>query len=315
MSSIEAQTGPLVLLYDAFAATPFGGNTAGIVLLEPQHSAPAGWMQLVARELAAPTTGFVDLPSAQRGDAQVRFFTQRQEIHACGHVTVAVATALLEMGVWQAGATVAVTATGGRAELVVHRDQQTGTLLVELAQRLLAPPAAVDLGVADLAGVLGEVPLADGLPVLRAGTGLRHLLVPVGSVAELGRLRLDAAQIAALSAWAEVDTIGVFTVVACDGPVVQVCMRDLCAGIGAVEEPASGTTTAALAFALADQQLLTPDRSELQVDMGAEMGRPSSLWARVEFTGQRAVLVWLCGMAERVLIGRLARRPPSAAPA
>jgi trans-2,3-dihydro-3-hydroxyanthranilate isomerase len=280
MSSIEAQTGPLVLLYDAFAAAPFGGNTAGIVLLEPQHSAPAGWMQLVARELAAPTTGFVDLPSAQRGDAQVRFFTQRQEIHACGHVTVAVATALLEMGVWQAGATVAVTATGGRAELVVHRDQQTGTLLVELAQRLLAPPAAVDLG-----------------------------------VAELGRLRLDAAQIAALSAWAEVDTVGVFTVVACDGPVVRVCMRDLCAGIGAVEEPASGTTTAALAFALADQQLLTPDRSELQVDMGAEMGRPSSLWARVEFTGQRAVLVWLCGMAERVLIGRLARRPPSAAPA
>jgi predicted PhzF superfamily epimerase YddE/YHI9 len=40
MSSIEAQTGPLVLLYDAFAAAPFGGNTAGIVLLEPQHSAP-----------------------------------------------------------------------------------------------------------------------------------------------------------------------------------------------------------------------------------------------------------------------------------
>jgi hypothetical protein len=81
------------------------------------------------------------------------------------------------------------------------------------------------------------------------------------------------------------------------------------------EEPASGTTTAALAFALADQQLLTPDRSELQVEMGTEMGRPSRLWARAEFTGQRAVLVRLRGMAERVLTGRLARRPPSAAPA
>jgi trans-2,3-dihydro-3-hydroxyanthranilate isomerase len=315
MNSIDAQTGPLVLLYDAFAAAPFGGNTAGIVLLEPQHSAPAGWMQRVARELAAPTTGFVDLPSARRGDAQVRLFTPRQEIDACGHVTVAVATALVEVGVWQAGATVAVTTAGGRADLVVHREQQTGTLLVELAQRLRALPAAVDPGVVGLAGVLGEVPLADGLPVLRAGTGLRHLLVPVGSVAELGRLPLDAARIAAVSARAEVDTIGVFTVVSCDGPVVRVRMRDLCAGIGAVEEPASGTTTAALAFALADQQLLTPDRSELQVEMGTEMGRPSRLWARVEFMGQRAVLVRLCGMAERVLTGRLARRPPSAAPA
>jgi hypothetical protein len=45
------------------------------------------------------------------------------------------------------------------------------------------------------------------------------------------------------------------------------------------------------------------------------MGRPCRLWARVEFTGKRAVLVRLCGMAERVLTGRLARRPPSAAPA
>jgi trans-2,3-dihydro-3-hydroxyanthranilate isomerase len=315
LSSIDPRTGPLVLLYDAFAAAPFGGNTAGVVLLGPQHPAPARWMQLVARELAAPTTGFVDLPSARRGDAQVRFFTPRQEIDACGHVTVAVATALVEEGVWRAGVTAAVTAAGGRAELLVHPQRQTSKLLVELGQRLLVRPTAVDLGVVDLAGVLGEVPVADGPPVLRAGTGLRHLLVPVGSVAELGRLRLDADRIATLSARAEVDTVGVFTVVSCDGPVVRVRMRDLCAGIGAVEEPASGTTTAALAFALAERQLLTPDRPEVQVDMGTEMGRPSSLWARVEFTGQRAVLVRLRGTAERVLSGRLACWPPSAASA
>jgi predicted PhzF superfamily epimerase YddE/YHI9 len=135
----------------------------------------------------------------------------------------------VEAGVWQANATAAVTAAAGHAELVVRRDQQTSKLLVELAQQRLERPAAVVLGVVDLARGARRGAVTARLPVLRAGTGLRHLLVPVGSAAELGR--------------------------------------------------------------------------------------PSGLWARVEFTGQRAVLVRLCGMAERVLTGRLARRPPSAAPA
>jgi trans-2,3-dihydro-3-hydroxyanthranilate isomerase len=91
-------------------------------------------------------------------------------------------------------------------------------------------------------------------------------------------------------------------------------MRDLCAGIGAVEEPASGTTSGALAFALADQGILTAERSEVQVDMGVEMGRPSRLSVQVEFSGTRATSARLWGTAERVLAGRLTRMPEAAAP-
>jgi PhzF family phenazine biosynthesis protein len=90
-----------VFLLDAFPAQPFGGNIAGVVLLE--SSAPTAWMQAVARELGAPTTGFVELSSARQGVAQLRFFTPQQEIDACGHVTVAVATILVEEAVWSTG--------------------------------------------------------------------------------------------------------------------------------------------------------------------------------------------------------------------
>jgi hypothetical protein len=65
-------------LYESFPAASFGGNIAGVVLLE--HPASQSWMRGVAADLGAPTTGFVDLPSARQGCAEVRFFTPHQEI-------------------------------------------------------------------------------------------------------------------------------------------------------------------------------------------------------------------------------------------
>jgi predicted PhzF superfamily epimerase YddE/YHI9 len=67
-------------LYESFPAASFGGNIAGVVLLE--HPASQSWMQGVAADLSAPTTGFVDLPSARQGCAEVRFFTPQQGFSA-----------------------------------------------------------------------------------------------------------------------------------------------------------------------------------------------------------------------------------------
>jgi trans-2,3-dihydro-3-hydroxyanthranilate isomerase len=295
--------GPPAFLYDVFAAATVGGNAAGVVLLE--QPAPERWLQRAAARLAAPTTGFVDLPSARAGQAGVRLFTPTQEIAACGHAAVAVATCLVEVGVWQAGGHhPAVVAAGGRWPLRLHL--RSGRLLVELRQRLVGPVAAAD-GV-QAASVLGPARPARGLPPLLAGTGLRHLLLPLVAVAELARLPLDEAGIVAVSRQAKVDTIGVYAVVDAEGATVRVRMRDLCAGIGAVEEPASGTTSAALAFCLAHLGLLRPDRAGLEVGMGVELGRPSRLEVRLEFDSARPTLARVLGSARRVASAHL--RPP-----
>src|SRR6266536_65567 len=120
-----------VYLLDSFAAQRFGGNPAGVVLL--QRPASAAWMQGVAAELGAATTGFVDLPTARRGDAQVRFFTPRQEIDACGHVTVAIATVLVATGTWEPGKA-AVQAAGGSYDLLLRHDDHG--VIVEMRQQL-----------------------------------------------------------------------------------------------------------------------------------------------------------------------------------
>lgn len=52
--------------------------------------------------LSVPTTGFAVAAEAGAGSGSVRarFFTPRREIDACGHVTIATATALVDVGVW-----------------------------------------------------------------------------------------------------------------------------------------------------------------------------------------------------------------------
>ncbi len=288
-----------VYLLDSFAAQRFGGNPAGVVLL--QRPASAAWMQGVAAELGAATTGFVDLPTARRGDAQVRFFTPRQEIDACGHVTVAIATVLVETGTWPHGRA-AVTAAGGRFPLLLTEGDD-GRTQVEVHQRLLHLERMEQ--VPGLDTVLGPATGSRRLPPVLAGTGLRHLLLPVETVADLAALPMVDADVASLSRALKVDTIGVFTLVEEDRDRVRVRMRDLCAGIGASEEPASGTTTGSLSFALADATVLTMDRPHLQVEMGVEMGRPSRLSVTLDFADGRPTLARLRGFSDRVLAGEL----------
>jgi trans-2,3-dihydro-3-hydroxyanthranilate isomerase len=274
---------PAVYLYEAFAARPFGGNPAAVVMLDEPK--PDAWLLGVASDLGAPTTGFVDLLEARPGHVDVRFFTPHREINACGHVTVAIAAALVETGSWTPGPAV-VGAPGGRYELMLHQDD-SGRVQVEMEQQLrhlscapVGPP---------LDALLGDARRHRTLPVIRAGTGLSHLLVPVDSVAAY-----------------EVDTIGVYTITSDTPSPVAVRMRDLCAAIGATEEPASGTTSGALALALAQIGVLGARSPTLDVEMGIEMGRPSRLLVDVDTANP--TMARLRGSAARVLTGRLEKR-------
>jgi hypothetical protein len=91
---IGARPAALWWSYRVRAAAPAGV----VVSWEPIDPALA---QAVAAVLSVPTIGFaVADEAAADGLVSVRFFTPLQEIDACGHVTIALATALVELGVW-----------------------------------------------------------------------------------------------------------------------------------------------------------------------------------------------------------------------
>ena len=87
-----------VRIVDAFTRQPFGGNPAGVVLLEGQDWPADAWLADVARELGLPMTAFArprpqDDPQA---DWDLRWLHPRGEERMCGHATLALAHALAE---------------------------------------------------------------------------------------------------------------------------------------------------------------------------------------------------------------------------
>jgi trans-2,3-dihydro-3-hydroxyanthranilate isomerase len=275
---------PRFWLYASFARGRSGGNPAGVVLSDETVGRRAA--QSLAAVLGLPTTGFVELDErAPARSASARFFTPQGEIDACGHVTIAIATALADAGIWGWSDDVVVHARGGDFPLRL-RDGR-----VEMSQRPRElGPAAVEW--ADVEEALGPIRARADLPLASVATGLRHLIVPLEDVAALSEITLDAARIAALAVRCDVDTICAW---AANGRA-RVRMRDLCARIGDVEEPASGTTAAALALYLARTGQIG-DR--FVVDQGVEMGRPSRI--DVVLDGPDAITVH--GHAQRVLAG------------
>jgi len=227
-------------LYDAFAARRFAGNVAGVVISEAAI-APS-LMQDIASELGAPTTGFAQAGAGR--PVSIRFFTPRQEIEACGHVTVAVATALVRRGIWPAGNGQAEAITPAGPLPVFLRAPAARSSPATLAGLAYQPRPLGREGVAreDVEAALA-VPAGPGLPIEAVWTGLRHLIVPVGSQQALARIAPSEAAVTALAASCGADTVCVFAVERNH----RVRMRDFCAPIGALEEPASGTTSAALA--------------------------------------------------------------------
>jgi PhzF family phenazine biosynthesis protein len=85
---------PEILRYSAFAATPEGGNPAGVVL-DAAHLDDAS-MQRIAAEVGYSETAFVVGRDAETRTFRVRFWSPAAEVPFCGHATVATAVALAE---------------------------------------------------------------------------------------------------------------------------------------------------------------------------------------------------------------------------
>ena len=272
-------------LYGVFADGPGGGSIAGVVVCPAEL--PSDRMQAIAKDLLAPTTGFVVTGARAAATLPIRFFSPRQEMDACGYATVAAATALRESGHWQPRGKHALRAGGGLYEL--HYLDHGVRLDVSVAGHQPLDVSSRSL----LADALG-VPLAEGR-VEVVDTGLRHLVLPVQSRAALSGFRPDRAVAERIAARHRVDTIALVAGVL---PGVEgVDLRDVCAPVGDLEEPASGTTAAAVA----DFYRRHFGGTSLTVRQGEDMGRPSVIRTHARVDG----VVEVSGTARPVLTGAL----------
>ena len=258
-------------IVDAFTKVPFGGNTAGVVLLEKGADFPDdAWMAQLAAELRYSETAFI----RPEGPAEftVRYFTPKSEVDLCGHATIATFGLLKQEGIVPTGSTCLNHTLAG--DLTVRVGD---SVMMQMATpRIVEREVDVDR----LCHIMGcRVP---DMPMEIVSTGLPDIILPVSSLAELDNLHPDMEALTLLSRELEVVGVHAFSAV---GDQFTAHVRNFAPLYGVDEESATGTANAALTHYLQHRGMIVPgnDYSFMQ---GEKMGRPSVVETSLTPDGQ-----------------------------
>jgi PhzF family phenazine biosynthesis protein len=255
-------------IVDAFTEAPFGGNTAGVVLLEPGAGFPdEKWMRSLAAELRYSETAFVRRDGAAA--FTVRYFTPAGEIDLCGHATIASFGVLFRKGFVPDGTRCLNHTRAGDLEVVVGQQ-----VMMQMAspQRVDGFEEPVQLG--ELLSAMGGLqPEQLGKwPPETFSTGLPDIILPLRDVATLQSLHPDMPLLHALSD--RLDVVGVHAFAIDPDDAYTAHVRNFAPRYGIPEESATGTANAALTGYLYHHRFIS-DGARCLFLQGEAMGRPS----------------------------------------
>ena len=268
------------VLCDVFTNEALAGNQ--LAVFTDARGIPENQLQRLAKELNISETTFVFPPKAD-GHVYMRIFTPASELPFAGHPTLGTAFVLagplqlLEIRIETGRGTVAVNVEREGARIVFGRMEQPLPTIVpfEHADELLA--------------VLGVEAV---LPVELYDNGVPHVLVALGSREQVAALQPDQQRLAAL---------GVYGINCFAGEGLSWKTRMFGPMLGMAEDPATGSAAGPLALHLARHgEVAFGD--EIEISQGAEIGRPSTLYARVDGTADAVERIEVGGSA--VIVAR-----------
>lgn len=258
---------------DVFTDRALAGNQLGV--FTDGRGLDSETMQALALELGFSETVFV-LPAEGDGDVWIRIFTPRVELPLAGHPVLGTAFVL-----------------GGPLQRdVIRLETRMGVVPVELERndagsitfgRMTQPVPSVEPypdppALLDALGARGSL-----LPVERYDNGVQHTFVAFETAEQVAALRPDLKRLAELEVKAN-----------CFAPSGDRWKTRMFApAAGVAEDPATGSAAGPLACHLCRHGLVAWG-SEIEIEQGIELGRPSTLFARAEGSD---------GTIERVEVG------------
>jgi trans-2,3-dihydro-3-hydroxyanthranilate isomerase len=271
------------LIVDVFTDTPFAGNQ--LAVFTNATGMTDAQMQTLAREINFSETTFV-LPAEQGGDIRVRIFTPARELSFAGHPVLGTAFAIA--GPLQS---VLMRMETGAGIVPVLLEREGAKIVFGSMQQpipTVRPFDAVDELLAAL-GVSGSE-----LPVEVYDNGLQHVFVMLPGDAAVSGLKPDLTRLAAVAG-----EVGVNCFSAGGGTAkTRMFITDIATG----EDAATGSAAGPLAVHLARHGMLGWGE-ELVISQGAEIGRPSTLYARADGSAEEITGVNVGGSAVVVAKG------------
>ena len=283
------------LQLDVFPATPGGGNPLGVVVdaegwNDAQMQRFAAWTNLVETTFLSP---------ARTPDAsyRARIFTPTREIPFAGHPTIGSAHAALESGICTPRTDTLIQECG--AGLLPIRIDGEG------ADRLLsvqAPPARILDGNPAAAPLLDAVLNDCKLGALKSAYvegGRRWWVAEFASEAALRAWSPDHGAILKLAKAS--DSLGLCVFARSTGSDHDVAVRAFPAGVGIVEDPASGAANGLIAAFVAQREPDGPLARGYRVSQGREMAHDASILIRIDDRGA----VWVGGRTQTIVSGNV----------
>jgi trans-2,3-dihydro-3-hydroxyanthranilate isomerase len=269
---------------DVFTSQPLKGNP--VAVFTAGQDVPAELMQDIARETNLSETVFV-LPATGDADAAVRIFTPAVELPFAGHPILGTAFVL---GQSLPGDVIRLET--GKGVVPVELTREDGRIVSGRMSQPL-PTWREFVGAEDLLAALGV--RYSVLPVEVYDNGARHLFVMLDNSDVVARLKPD------LGLLAELPRIGVSCFA---GSGSKWKTRMFGPSLGVAEDPATGSAAGLLAVHLARHGRISYGQ-EIEISQGAELGRPSTLYAKVDGDGERVDRVEVAGAAVIVAQGSL----------
>jgi trans-2,3-dihydro-3-hydroxyanthranilate isomerase len=269
------------VVVDVFTDTPLQGNQ--LAVFTDARDVPERILQPLAKEMNFSETVFV-YPS-EAAHARIRIFTPGSEIPFAGHPTLGSAFVLGQP--MQLDAILLETGAG----IVPVRLERDGAKVV--FGRMEQPiPAVEPFDEGPLLAALGVE--RSELPVELYDNGMRHAYVALASENAVASVQPDFKALSRLGA-----TTG-FNCFAGAGPRWKT--RMFAPGEGVPEDPATGSAAGPLAVHLARHGRIAWG-DEIEISQGAEIGRPSTLYARPVGSAERIERVEVGGSAVVVARG------------
>jgi trans-2,3-dihydro-3-hydroxyanthranilate isomerase len=247
---------------DVFADRPLEGNQ--LAVFTDARELPEERLQPLARELNLSETVYV-YPREHSGHAKIRIFTPTTEVPFAGHPTLG--TAFVLGGPLQLEEIRLETGAG----VIPVRLEREGARITFGWMTQPVPTVSEYASAEELLAALGVE--GSTLPIEVYDNGLQHVFVALGSEEEVAALEPDITALARLP-----DVLGVNCFA---GEGTRWKTRMFAPGGGVPEDPATGSAAGPLACHLARHGRVAFG-DEIEISQGAEIKRPSKLYARVE---------------------------------
>ncbi|WP_312094230.1 PhzF family phenazine biosynthesis protein [Aminipila sp.] len=267
-------------IIDAFSDEVFGGNPAGVVLLEDGQGFPSDEVMLkTAAELRYSETAFIK----KIGDKtfHIRYFTPAAEVDLCGHATIGSFGAMLEWSIIEDNQNYTLETLAGFLNVQIN----DGFIFMDMSEPIRIATIENEQKKAELAVIMGLKPEDILMNPDIVSTGLPDIMMGVRSKKLLNAINPDFEALSKLSQAYEVTGVHAFSLGE-DGSGITADCRNFAPLYDIDEEAATGTSNGALTFYLFEKGMIQPEERNLFIQ-GEAMNRPSKVMSKLTIADGR----------------------------